>query len=1289
VIRVASAALLLLSAASWAHEAVELAPGETAVEAGGRVIRSSQLSAWLPGGSQLDEEALLAAQPRELGVIVELRSPPAALLWKALSRQGRPVQESLRRYRVLLESEHEDVVRALRSRHPDVEVGHFWGVFNGIHARGVSREEALEALRGVLAVKRVHENLPVRASLETSVSQIRADQVWQKVGAQGMPLDGSGVTIGIVDTGVDYTHPDLGGCFGPGCKVAGGYDFIRGGPDPMDDNGHGTHVAATAAGNGAMGAPDGTYRRYLGVAPGATLYAYKVLSAAGNGSNAQVMMGVERCADPDGDGDFSDHHDVCSMSLGGSGNPDDAMSTSVDNAVSAGVVFTVAAGNRGPGEATVDSPGSARRAITVAASCKTEDVGHDPKCQKPIAQFSSRGPVRWTNGAGQAQTLAKPDVTAPGHLICAARWGSVAPDKACGDDAHIAISGTSMATPHVAGVAALILQARPELTPARVKDVLMSTADSLPGMTAADQGAGQVDAEAAIRALGAAIAPLEVVSGPLTVVDVPRTLKAEIPGKVRVRNRSGAPLRLTPRFTAASAGLQMGLPAQPVEIGAGQEAELPFQLRVDHAVLASGLLARGKLELSGAGGAYTLPLAVPVLPRIRLETAGPVDFGLDYAGAPAWGTGKSVRLVNSIADAAQGYRVAFRCCTPAGVTATPAGVQAASDVEAVTLPAAGKADVGLRLELENSSLPNGRYSGWLELTSPVQKLRVPVTFYKGYSLRLQTAVKPATFTLFRDVPGDGARDASISWIPDAAETTLNVSFAGPWLGSVFWWPKDVGVTGRFSGVHVLRRGILSDKPLVDVSVSPAEATVELKFDPKTHRGKDVFDGTIFYRLASRASGQGSALLSGGWGPGYGLLTSPLEAGFSFTASAWAKSDDKGLDAFLYQKAGPISTDLLFTNAGSEFVKKRFVSHQNRMAGQRVRLWGGACVGGTCAYTSGSRLDLDPSDSGTLHLHNEGPADITAPGVRHDYGFLNLVLSLPLANDVMTGTVSKSPDFTLSGGSIYAWYNAPAYWGKLQPRLDPFPKDVMVLGNAPIRDASRWKNAGNKKLELSSQHSTHLPLHLWAGGSDEWNNQFGQFSGDVAAHYVLRREGQVLLSDQVAYGFNGPPAVKPVDELGAAPPPGRYEFELTRPAYVAGVETRARSLSRFTLAAAAIDENPPALRNLHLSARGLWQNVVDPGTANELELEVDPVPGLTTAGSALPDGVASVALRMRADQGAWAEVPLEKLAGNRYRAALKPAGGAKRYGFEVVAKDLAGNSLEYSFELPKGKAIEVD
>jgi len=353
--------------------------------------------------------------------------------------------------------------------------------FNGF-ALNISTNE-IEKLKKSKYVKRVYPNVQVNALLMDSVPLINADDVW-KLDSEGNNcatsgkdcLTGKGVTIAIIDTGVDYTHPDLGGCLGINCKVVGGYDFVNSDNDPMDDQGHGTHVASTAVGK--------NYGNGLnGVAPDAKIYAYKVLSNSGRGYESWIISGIEKAVDPNSDGDFSDHVNIISMSLGGSGNPDDPMSRAIDNAVDAGVVAVIAAGNSGPNEQTIASPGTARKAITIGASNKTNS----------IASFSSRGPVIWTDEiTGQEKAIIKPDIVTPGVDICAVQYDSAWNDKKCYDDKHISISGTSMATPHVAGAVALIKQVHPDWTPEEIKSALKVTAiDIRESITT--QGNGRID----------------------------------------------------------------------------------------------------------------------------------------------------------------------------------------------------------------------------------------------------------------------------------------------------------------------------------------------------------------------------------------------------------------------------------------------------------------------------------------------------------------------------------------------------------------------------------------------------------------------------------------------------------------------------------------------------------------------------------------------------------------------------------------------------------------------------
>lgn len=289
-------------------------------------------------------------------VIVQLTGSPAvAALPRGgeVSTQSALVVDTVRRQ--LLASQNGFVANAQRSGLAVRDARHFATLVNAVALRVPANQVAtLSRLPGVAGV---YPDSAVTASTADSVPLIGAPQVWERQDGAGRPATGTGVTVAVVDTGVDYSHPDLGGGFGEGHKVVAGYDFVNNDPDPMDDNAHGTHVAGIIAGGGA---PPGV----TGVAPGATLTAYKVLDDFGRGTLSQVMAGLEAAVDP-----ANPHRaDVVNMSLGAPGDGTDPLGQAATNAVRSGVVVVAAAGNAGPGEQTLDSPGSAEGVLTVGAS---------------------------------------------------------------------------------------------------------------------------------------------------------------------------------------------------------------------------------------------------------------------------------------------------------------------------------------------------------------------------------------------------------------------------------------------------------------------------------------------------------------------------------------------------------------------------------------------------------------------------------------------------------------------------------------------------------------------------------------------------------------------------------------------------------------------------------------------------------------------------------------------------------------------------------------------------------
>ncbi|WP_043622163.1 S8 family peptidase [Nonomuraea candida] len=310
-------------------------------------------------------------------------------------------------------------------------------------ARLAATAPGARAAGPLAGVTKIWLDREVRPALEDSVPQIGAPEAW----AAG--YDGTGTTVAVLDTGVDAAHPDLAG------RVAAQRDFT-GGNATGDPHGHGTHVAATIAGAGADGAGKG-------VAPGAKLLGGRVLDADGHGQLSWIIDGMEWAAG-------EQRAEVVNLSLG-SPVPGGPLTEAVSRLTERyGTLFVAAAGNDGC-DSCVGAPGDAPEALTVGAV-----DGRDR-----LADFSSRGPIE----AGKA---VKPDVTAPGVDVTAARAGG----------GRVTMSGTSMATPHVAGAAALLRQARPGLTGGELKSLLMATAKPGADIPVDAQGAGRIDVAAAL-----------------------------------------------------------------------------------------------------------------------------------------------------------------------------------------------------------------------------------------------------------------------------------------------------------------------------------------------------------------------------------------------------------------------------------------------------------------------------------------------------------------------------------------------------------------------------------------------------------------------------------------------------------------------------------------------------------------------------------------------------------------------------------------------------------------------
>ncbi len=510
-------------------------------------------------------------------------------------------------------------VAAARVQVGDLAVRHRLPIVDGFSAR-VSAGQA-QALRRIPGVR-------VDAVRTVSVADTATDSDFGALLArQTFSVTGVGVGICVVDTGIDAGHEQIAP------RSVTFRDFIGGSATAYDDHGHGTHVASIAAGDGnsITGGSSAGAAAHIGVAPGASLYAAKVLDAGGSGPDDGVMAGIQWCAAQPG-------VRVISMSLGDSVPSDgaDPMSGAVDAATAAGKVVVVAAGNAGDAPSTIPSPGAARTAVTVGAvSDWSAPAGADYQdAGIALAPFSSRGPILNPGGS-----YAKPDVTAPGVTVSAADAGTTS--------GYVAMSGTSMATPYVAGVAALTLQAAPAASPAAVKAAIESTArDRGPAGKDDEWGSGLVDAEAAVQAA----------SGTTNTVTTGYPTASRISGSVPTGGSTtvavpvtatGVPLAVTLTITSGSQSCLLYWPGQGCAWPGEWSPDLDAELRSPSgAVVATSSCALSGWLCTAVGRQETLLVQSPVAGtyslRVLAWNGGPGGtFAADVSAGPVAGSGGS------------------------------------------------------------------------------------------------------------------------------------------------------------------------------------------------------------------------------------------------------------------------------------------------------------------------------------------------------------------------------------------------------------------------------------------------------------------------------------------------------------------------------------------------------------------------------------------------------------------------------------------------------------------------
>ncbi|MCW6005578.1 S8 family serine peptidase [Micromonospora sp. CPCC 205371] len=533
------------------------------------------------------------------------------------------------------------------------------------------------AVRSVLldGLRKVH--------LDQSAAQIGAPAAWQS------GLTGRGVVVGVLDTGVDANHPDLAG------RVRASENFSES-PESGDIIGHGTHVASTLVGSGAASGG-----RYKGIAPEATILAGKVCNDRMCPESA-MLAGLQWAAEQGAS--------VVNMSIGGQDGPGIDILEEAVNRLSAqyGTLFVISAGNYG--ENTVESPSTADAALSVAAVDR----------QDAIAYFSAGGPRLGDAGV-------KPEIAAPGTDIVAARSSLVPPDHIdpVGDH-YMRSSGTSMATPHVAGAAALLAQKYPQWSGIELKGALLSTSRRLDGLALDRQGAGRVDLGALINA------PVVVDHGTLNLgrPKWPHEDDAPITKMLTYRNTGSSPATATvagtltgPGGDAAPAGMLTVSPST-VTIPAGGTATVT--VTVDTSVAAPDGRYTG--QITAAVGDTSVRTQVSVFREP--ESYDVTVRVLDRHGAVT-------NAYNSMITSWRGDQVSYQMTPDGYIARLPAGdytvgaivvTDAETETETITLMARPQ----LRLKADATIVFDARTAGAVDITVP-ERGAAPVMSYANYT----------------------------------------------------------------------------------------------------------------------------------------------------------------------------------------------------------------------------------------------------------------------------------------------------------------------------------------------------------------------------------------------------------------------------------------------------------------------------------------------------------------------------------------------------------------------------
>ncbi|MBP2417473.1 S8 family serine peptidase [Microlunatus capsulatus] len=760
-------------------------------------------------------------------------------------------------------------------------------VLNAVQVRVRVRD--LDRLAAVPGVRTVQVARVVHLANARSDQATTADETWDRLGRTGR-----GQVIGVVDSGLDYTHADFGG---PGTRVAyerndgavvergtfptrkvvGGHDFVgddydpgatgpdavpRPDADPLDCQGHGSHVAGTAAGGGvtAAGRPyTGPYteaalkkafRVAPGAAPQATLRAYRVFGCAHGAGDDVVVAAIDRAV--------RDGVDVLNLSFAASwGTADDLQTQAVRAATAAGVLVVAAVGNDGSRPYLAATPATADSALAVTA------VDTESATRGKVARFSSGGPRR-------LDSAQKPDLAAPGVAVPSALAGS--------GSGSTRMSGTSMATPQTAGVAALVRQAHPTWTPAQVKAVLVSTASAtaVTGYDSRRLGTGLVQARRAAAAKTYASTPTGLDSLAFGMNQLGGAYREKRTFQLTNRSTTSVRYGLRATFSSPVRGAALTFSPSALTLKAGRTATVTATLALSAAEVAAlpGASASDRGSLSTLHGVVvatprTATAAHPVLRTAFLSVPVPLSAVSAPASATAGATGDPapIRLTNAGSHA--GTATVYQA-----LLSDPAGDASGTETADVT-------DLGVRAEPAPSGDPADRL------------LVLAVGEARGTSTH-----GPRTALVALDVDGDGAADFRVfsrdtgyqdRGVPDGTLTSFTVDAENHVVDR---WTSSAPANGSTVLLPVLASSL-------GVTAASPPLGVQLAGFSELGAGQDDVTAVARFQPFRPALGQGPAVTV----PAGGTATVPLRLDRTRlagqTATGWlvvTPDDAAGLEA---------------------------------------------------------------------------------------------------------------------------------------------------------------------------------------------------------------------------------------------------------------------------------------------------------------------------------------------------------------------------------------------------------